>query len=87
MQRPAADQRLLEQISRIPPPPGETTANTVRWCAGITAAFTLLRLILVVPGTCLGWDETVYVSQVGDHAPAAYFSAPGLVASALWWRP
>ncbi|MEU3776052.1 hypothetical protein AB0F11_23120 [Streptomyces sp. NPDC032472] len=24
----------------------------------------------------LGWDETVYVSQVSGHAPAAYFSAP-----------
>ncbi|ARP73880.1 hypothetical protein LK06_000855 [Streptomyces pluripotens] len=24
----------------------------------------------------LGWDETVYVSQVGAHAPAAFFSAP-----------
>jgi hypothetical protein len=24
----------------------------------------------------LGWDEVVYVSQVGDQAPAAFFSAP-----------
>ncbi|MEV6945952.1 hypothetical protein AB0N07_28985 [Streptomyces sp. NPDC051172] len=24
----------------------------------------------------LGWDETVYVSQVSTHAPAAFFSAP-----------
>nr|WP_235613440.1 hypothetical protein [Streptomyces olivochromogenes] len=24
----------------------------------------------------LGWDETVYVSQVGSHSPAAFFSAP-----------
>nr|WP_107056105.1 hypothetical protein [Streptomyces griseus] len=24
----------------------------------------------------LGWDESVYVSQVADHAPAAFFSAP-----------
>nr|WP_226967368.1 hypothetical protein [Streptomyces phaeolivaceus] len=24
----------------------------------------------------LGWDETVYVSQVSPHAPAAFFSAP-----------
>jgi hypothetical protein len=24
----------------------------------------------------LGWDETVYVSQVSGHAPAAFFSAP-----------
>jgi hypothetical protein len=24
----------------------------------------------------LGWDETVYVSQVSSHAPAAFFSAP-----------
>ena len=29
---------------------------------------------LATPG--LGWDETVYVSQVDPHTPAAFFSAP-----------
>ncbi|MFS4097896.1 hypothetical protein [Streptomyces sp. AF1A] len=44
--------------------------------AAVAVAFTLAQLLLVRPGMGLGWDETVYVSQVGAHAPAAYFSAP-----------
>ncbi|MDN3264448.1 hypothetical protein QWJ26_32490 [Streptomyces sp. CSDS2] len=44
--------------------------------AAVAAAFTLAQLLLVPPGMGLGWDETVYVSQVGHHAPAAFFSAP-----------
>ncbi|MER6121684.1 hypothetical protein ABT173_03075 [Streptomyces sp. NPDC001795] len=42
----------------------------------VTGAFTLAQLLLVRPGMGLGWDETVYVSQISVHAPAAYFSAP-----------
>ncbi|MEU1409825.1 hypothetical protein ABZ471_47910 [Streptomyces sp. NPDC005728] len=44
--------------------------------AAVAAAFTLAQLLLVGPGMGLGWDETVYVSQVSGHAPAAFFSAP-----------
>ncbi|MEV5985481.1 hypothetical protein AB0L85_10705 [Streptomyces sp. NPDC052051] len=44
--------------------------------AFVAVAFTLAQLALVRPGMGLGWDETVYVSQVSGHAPAAYFSAP-----------
>ncbi|MFI9600410.1 hypothetical protein ACIHCX_11095 [Streptomyces sp. NPDC052043] len=44
--------------------------------AAVAAAFTLVQLLLVRPGMGLGWDESVYVSQVSGHAPAAYFSAP-----------
>ncbi|MFF7143120.1 MULTISPECIES: hypothetical protein [Streptomyces] len=44
--------------------------------AAVAAAFTLAQLLLVRPGMGLGWDETVYVSQISTHAPAAYFSAP-----------
>ncbi|MET9458954.1 hypothetical protein ABZY05_28375 [Streptomyces canus] len=44
--------------------------------AAVAAAFTLVQLVLVRPGMGLGWDETVYVSQVGVQAPAAFFSAP-----------
>ncbi|GAA2935438.1 hypothetical protein GCM10010524_70430 [Streptomyces mexicanus] len=42
----------------------------------VAAVFTLAQLLLVRPGMGLGWDESVYVSQVSSHAPAAYFSAP-----------
>ncbi|MGQ4335250.1 hypothetical protein ACN6LE_005609 [Streptomyces hayashii] len=44
--------------------------------AVVAGAFTLAQLLLVRPGMGLGWDESVYVSQVASHAPAAFFSAP-----------
>lgn len=44
--------------------------------AAVAAAFSLAQLVLVRPGMGLGWDETVYVSQVSGHAPASFFSAP-----------
>ncbi|MFE2065189.1 hypothetical protein ACFXDH_22805 [Streptomyces sp. NPDC059467] len=46
------------------------------WLGAVAAAFTLAQLVLVRPDLGLGWDETVYVSQVSGHVPAAYFSAP-----------
>ncbi|MGW0334851.1 hypothetical protein ACWD0J_23785 [Streptomyces sp. NPDC003011] len=51
-------------------------ARALLWPAAVAAAFTLVQLTLVVPGLGLGWDETVYVSQVSPQAPAAFFSAP-----------
>ncbi|BBC31957.1 hypothetical protein SGFS_032510 [Streptomyces graminofaciens] len=42
----------------------------------VAGSFTLAQLALVPPEMGLGWDETVYVSQVSPHAPAAFFSAP-----------
>ena len=44
--------------------------------AAVAGAFTLAQLLVVRPGMGLGWDETVYVSQVSVHAPASFFSAP-----------
>ncbi len=44
--------------------------------AAVAGAFTAAQLALVGTGMGLGWDETVYVSQVSPHAPAAFFSAP-----------
>ncbi|MFF6784562.1 hypothetical protein [Streptomyces sp. NPDC012510] len=44
--------------------------------AVVAGAFTLAQLLLVPPAMGLGWDESVYVSQVSPHAPAAFFSAP-----------
>ncbi|MFR9797350.1 hypothetical protein ACL02U_15775 [Streptomyces sp. MS06] len=46
------------------------------WFAAVGAAFTAAQLVLVRPVMGLGWDETVYVSQVSPHAPPAFFSAP-----------
>ncbi|MFJ7147340.1 hypothetical protein ACIQVT_03935 [Streptomyces sp. NPDC100445] len=61
--------------------PPETPGATVRTgarlpLAAVAAVFALAQLFLVGPGTGLGWDETVYVSQVSAHAPASFFSAP-----------
>ncbi|MET8856643.1 hypothetical protein [Streptomyces sp. NPDC004579] len=42
----------------------------------VAAAFALAQLVLVHPDMGLGWDETVYTSQVSPYAPAAFFSAP-----------
>ncbi|MCX4878284.1 hypothetical protein [Streptomyces sp. NBC_00847] len=46
------------------------------WLAAVAGAFTLAQLVLVRPDLGLGWDETVYVSQVSGQVPAAFFSAP-----------
>ncbi|MEV3987361.1 hypothetical protein AB0J57_00470 [Streptomyces sp. NPDC049837] len=59
-----------------PPAGAGAAARPLTWTAAVAAAFTLAQLALVVPGLGLGWDETVYVSQVSPQAPAAFFSAP-----------
>jgi len=48
-------------------------ADSIWWLVLVAAAFTLAQLVLVVPRLGLSWDETVYISQVSGHAPAAYF--------------
>lgn len=53
---------------RLLPPAASTW-----WLAIAAALFSLAELVFVVPGLGLGWDETVYLSQVSAHAPAAYF--------------
>ncbi|MFF7969960.1 hypothetical protein [Streptomyces sp. NPDC007905] len=55
---------------------GTVPNRAMRPLAAVAAAFTLAQLLLVRPGMGLGWDETVYVSQVSGHIPAAFFSAP-----------
>ncbi|GAA3136529.1 hypothetical protein GCM10010521_23370 [Streptomyces rameus] len=58
--------------------PGATPwhRNAETWFAAVGVAFTVIQIVLVRPDMGLGWDETVYVSQVAEHAPAAFFSAP-----------
>ncbi|MET7698789.1 hypothetical protein [Streptomyces sp. NPDC005485] len=57
------------------------------WLVVLACAFVLLQLLLVRPGMGLGWDETVYVSQVSPHAPAAFFSAPRARGTSLLAAP
>ncbi|MFI0813322.1 hypothetical protein [Streptomyces echinatus] len=46
------------------------------WLAAVALVFIVAQLVVVSSGIGLGWDETVYVSQVSGHTPAAFFSAP-----------
>ncbi|WP_186318945.1 hypothetical protein [Streptomyces sp. SAJ15] len=66
-------------------PPGPRRASAARperrpvpWLAVVAVGYALVQLALVVPrtGHALGWDESVYVSQVDPRTPAAFFSAP-----------
>ncbi|MDP9396035.1 MAG: hypothetical protein M3Q27_17995 [Actinomycetota bacterium] len=51
-------------------------ARDPRWqLGGVGVGFFVVALI-AMGSMKLGWDESVYVSQVSPHAPAAYFSAP-----------
>ncbi|WP_018381579.1 hypothetical protein [Wenjunlia vitaminophila] len=44
--------------------------------AAVAAGFVIAQVILVIPGLGMGWDETVYASQVDPRSPTAFFSAP-----------
>jgi hypothetical protein len=46
------------------------------WPVLAGVAFTAAELAFVSPRMGLSWDETVYVSQVSRHAPAAWFDPP-----------
>jgi hypothetical protein len=64
---------------RMRPPEGrrDRAAGARLWPLALAAsAFTVAQLVFVSSRMGLGWDETVYVSQVSPHAPAAFFSAP-----------
>ncbi|WP_079127674.1 hypothetical protein [Streptomyces sp. TP-A0874] len=42
----------------------------------LCVVFVALQCLLVVPGTGLGWDESIYTSQVSRDLPTAFLSAP-----------
>src|SRR5437879_2495486 len=50
--------------------------RTMAWLVVVAAAFVAAQVVFVPPRMALGWDESVYVSQVSPHIPAAFFSAP-----------
>ncbi|WP_377271592.1 hypothetical protein [Peterkaempfera sp. SMS 1(5)a] len=58
---------MLSRIGRTAP---------TRTLLAVSAAYAAAGLLLVPPTLGLGWDEIVYTSQYGSHAPAAFFSAP-----------
>ncbi|MFF1692153.1 hypothetical protein ACFVXC_00795 [Streptomyces sp. NPDC058257] len=59
-------------------PTGARRRRRAPWLGLVACAYAAVQLVLVVPhtGHALGWDETVYVSQLDPRNPAAYFSAP-----------
>jgi hypothetical protein len=78
---------LIESVRAQEPSgqPWQGRLRSHRWIAGfgggawivvVCAAYTLSQALLVAPRLGLGFDETVYVSQVSPHVPAAFFSAP-----------
>ncbi|WP_051807214.1 hypothetical protein [Streptomyces sp. NRRL F-2664] len=72
-----ASDPLTEPAVRTRPAVARSRRRSDLWLLGpVAAAYAAAQLLLAVPGTGLGWDETVYVSQVSGHAPAAFFSAP-----------
>ncbi|MFE0187160.1 hypothetical protein [Streptomyces sp. NPDC058989] len=75
----------MQQASLLPRAPGlvsrPRTAHFAQvrdlpWLIALAVVFTAGQLYLALTTPGLGWDETVYVSQVDAHAPAAFFSAP-----------
>ncbi|MFG2528451.1 hypothetical protein [Streptomyces sp. NPDC048516] len=70
---------LLTARSALGPPARVTRpvpAGDLRWLTVVAVVFTACLLASAVAAPGLGWDETVYVSQVAPHTPAAFFSAP-----------
>ncbi|MFR9757590.1 hypothetical protein [Streptomyces sp. TR06-5] len=63
-------------MSVADPSPTASRPGAALPLAAVAVLYTVAQLALVVPGSYLGWDETVYISQVGGNAPAAFFSAP-----------
>ena len=52
---------------------GGSSPRGILCLAGAGLAFTAAQLLFVSPRMGLSWDESVYVSQVSGHAPAAWF--------------
>ncbi|SCK32096.1 hypothetical protein H181DRAFT_02565 [Streptomyces sp. WMMB 714] len=67
---------VTDRLRRLPYYGQRTSGRPLLQLGLVAAAYTLAQLLLVVPGTGLGWDETVYVSQVDGLSPASFFSAP-----------
>jgi len=65
LQRPAGDLQLPRR--RRPGP------DSGWWLVAAGLAFTAAQLAFITPRMGLSWDESVYVSQVSGHAPAAFF--------------
>ncbi|WP_188192196.1 hypothetical protein [Nonomuraea sp. SYSU D8015] len=67
---------------RTPRSPASASRRRSLWArpgallALVSVLYGVAQLVLVSPHLGIGWDETVYASQVSPHAPPAVFSAP-----------
>jgi len=52
---------------------GGRPPREILWLVGAGVAYAVAQLVFVSLRMGLSWDESVYVSQVSGHAPAAYF--------------
>lgn len=57
-------------------PTGQSTRRAALWLLVVAAAYVTTMLVVVAPRVALGWDESLYASQVSPRAPADFFSAP-----------
>lgn len=46
------------------------------WLVVVAVGYLIVLFVISVPRAYLGWDETVYASQVSPRVPPFYFSAP-----------
>jgi hypothetical protein len=67
---------VTDRLKRLPEYGPGPTGRPLLHLGAVAALYTLVQILLVTPGTGLGWDESVYVSQVDGQDPVAYFSAP-----------
>ncbi|WP_246530651.1 hypothetical protein [Streptomyces bathyalis] len=67
---------VTDRLRRLPEYGSGPSGRPLLHLGAVAALYTLLQILLVLPGTGLGWDESVYISQVDDQDPVAYFSAP-----------
>ncbi|MET7937361.1 pyridoxamine 5'-phosphate oxidase family protein [Streptomyces sp. NPDC005322] len=77
MENTAAPAVAAARPRPLPPQP-KRYRRPAPWLGLVALGYAVVQLAVVIPhtGHALGWDESVYVSQVDPRTPPAYFSAP-----------
>ncbi|GAA2614272.1 hypothetical protein [Streptomyces axinellae] len=66
----------VRPAARTRPDNRQKAPRRIPWLSLVAVAYAITQLLLVVGRFGPGWDETVYISQLDPHRPAAFFSAP-----------
>src|SRR5690242_9374550 len=56
--------------------PWEWPPRDAWWLIAVAGCYAVAQIVFVSPHLLLGWDETVYLSQVNPQVPSEYFSPP-----------